>query len=247
MSEIDRRSLIKMTGIGLLAAAVPIPAARAEKYGGGELTGALLNAEPRGRPLFADDFDGPAGALPDCVKWATEPGRDQIRDGRRSVFLDGNSNLVIRGTRQGDKYVGGKLFSNWHGAATTTWEARVRLEPLSAACWPANGLRNAGRADSDRLMAGWHGNVELMHSGRNAALSNAYPMEVDDQWHTWRCQVGEKSRYFWADYIQGAPPSFAVPVRSIPHARVLPGLSLTAPSGGGVCPAQMLVDWVRVW
>ena len=54
--------------------------------------------------LFADEFDGPAGSVPDYAKWTVA--RGVSGDGRRNVFLDGNSNLVVRATREGDRYVG---------------------------------------------------------------------------------------------------------------------------------------------
>jgi hypothetical protein len=161
------------------------------------------------------------------------------------VFLDGNSNLVIRATREGDKYIGGKVLSDWRGAAGTTWEARVRLQPLAGPCWPMTG--NGSRADADIGMTGWHGDLEWMPSRPHVSTSSSYPMGVDDEWHTWRYHWDENRVYFWTDYTKGTPPSFDIPARSIPQSRTLPVLNLTAPGSGAVCPAQMLVDWVRVW
>ena len=37
------------------------------------------------------------------------PVEGHYRDNRQNVFLDGNSNLVIRATREGDQYFSGKL------------------------------------------------------------------------------------------------------------------------------------------
>ena len=45
----------------------------------------------------------------------------QYRDDRRHVFLDGKSNLVIRATRDNNKYVSGKVVGNWWGGIGTTW------------------------------------------------------------------------------------------------------------------------------
>ena len=66
---------------------------------------------------------------------------------------------------------------------------------------------------------------------------------------------------FWKDYVDGAQPYFDVPASSLPGlARsTTPGYTLfpilnlaVAGSGGGdprggTYPADMLVDWVRVW
>ena len=65
---------------------------------------------------------------------------------------------------------------------------------------------------------------------------------------------------FWKDYVDGAQPYFNVPANSLPDwhfnepgYKMFPILNLAvAGSGGGdpgpgTYPADMLVDWVRVW
>ncbi|EUA35763.1 glycosyl hydrolases family protein 16 [Mycobacterium xenopi 3993] len=47
----------------------------------------------------------------------------QYRNDRRNVFVDGNSNLVLRATKEGDTYYGGLVSGNWRGPIGTTWEA----------------------------------------------------------------------------------------------------------------------------
>ncbi len=54
----------------------------------------------------------------------------QYRDDRANVFLDGNSNLVIRATRNDGKYVSGKLVSTFRTGINHTFEARVKLDCL---------------------------------------------------------------------------------------------------------------------
>jgi hypothetical protein len=120
----DRRSMMLMTGIGLLAAAIPVPEARA--YPSRRDAPADRVPPPTAPPpnaqtasyLFRDEFDGPAGAAPDPSKWTVARAREliknpvfwdrpenmgQYRDDRRNVFRDGNSNLVIRATKEGGK------------------------------------------------------------------------------------------------------------------------------------------------
>ena len=65
--------------------------------------------------MFA--FDGPAGSGPDPGKWIVwnhdvdvfPPLVGHFRDDRRNVFIDGNSNLVISATREGDDYFTGNV------------------------------------------------------------------------------------------------------------------------------------------
>jgi hypothetical protein len=65
---------------------------------------------------------------------------------------------------------------------------------------------------------------------------------------------------FWKDYTDGAQPNFTVPAHSLPSWQFNdPGFTLSpvldlavAGSGGGdpgpgTYPADMLIDWVRVW
>jgi hypothetical protein len=86
-----------------------------------------------GTYLFQDEFDGPADAAPDPTKWTVvnwdEPVQPPIlghyRDDRRNVFLDGNSNLVIRATQEGGDYYSGRIQSPLKVGIGHTWEARV--------------------------------------------------------------------------------------------------------------------------
>src|ERR1700694_5539042 len=162
MPEIDRRRMMLMTGIGVLAAAIPVPEAGANPSRRDAPAGRVPPppAPPKaqtGTSHFQDDFDGPAGSAPDSSKWtvarAREPMKDptfwerpenvgQYRDDRRNVFLDGKSNLVIRAAKDGSTYYSGKIQGNWRGGIGHTWEARINLNCLTAGCWPAWWLGN---------------------------------------------------------------------------------------------------------
>ena len=104
--EMNRRNMMLMTGLAAMAAAVSAPQASAEPPAPGqpENPGAPpSDANPAPVDyIFADDFDGPAGAPPDLSRWTVvgwnEPVYPPIlglfRDDRRNVSLDGNGNLV---------------------------------------------------------------------------------------------------------------------------------------------------------
>ncbi|MGH3531318.1 MAG: 1,3-beta-glucanase, partial [Mycobacterium sp.] len=118
MPEMDRRRMMLMTGVGVLAvAAIPVPEALAHPSRRDAPAGRIpppTAPSPNGQTgtyLFHDEFDGPAGSAPDSSKWTVAPAREhmkdptywerpenvgQYRDDRRNVFLDGKSNLVIR-------------------------------------------------------------------------------------------------------------------------------------------------------
>src|SRR5512139_3873085 len=110
----NRRTVMLMTGIGVLAAATPAPLGRAVPPPG---SGTAFIP-------FGDEFDGQPGSPPDPTKWTVSRAREMIqnpaiwdrpenmgqyRDDRQNVFLDGNSNLVLRATREGNRYFGGRI------------------------------------------------------------------------------------------------------------------------------------------
>lgn len=97
--------------------------------------------------VWSDEFDGPAGQLPDPTKWAfdigTNWGNNQLEfDTNRAsnVSLDGNGNLAIVAREeayQGRSYTSGRiktedLFSRRNGR----FEARIKL-PVGQGIWPA--------------------------------------------------------------------------------------------------------------
>ncbi len=260
--------MMLMTGVGVLAAAAPVPQARAYPR---------PPDAPAGPYLFHDEFDGAAGSAPDPSKWAVararEPMKDptfwerpenvgQYRDDRQNVFLDGKSNLVLRAAKDGPTYYSGKVQSPWHGGIGHTWEARIKLNCLTAGCWPAWWLGNEDNGEIDAVE--WYGNgswpaATTVHTKANGAEWATHNLALDSAWHTWRCQWDEAG-IIWQDYSDGAQPYFNVPANSIgdwpfnnPGYQVFPVFNLAvAGSGGGdpgpgTYPAEMLVDYIRVW
>ena len=138
MPDIDRRTMMVMAGLGVAAVAVPTAAAHAEP-------GPDAAAQPG---FLGDEFDGPAGSAPNPALWSIAQRREliknpvfwdrpenmgQYRDDREHVFLDGNSNLVIRATRDGDgRYTSGKVVANFGAPINHTFEARVKFNCLTA-------------------------------------------------------------------------------------------------------------------
>lgn len=119
----DRRQMLLLAGFGALSSALPAAPAGAAP---GRSSGAYV---------FHDEFDGPAGSAPDRSKWVVAKQRTpiknpagfdrpeffgQYRDSRQNVFVDGQSNLVLRATRDGGGYFGGLVSGIWRGAIGTT-------------------------------------------------------------------------------------------------------------------------------
>ena len=284
MPEMDRRRVMMMAGLGALAAAVPMPKAEAAPL---RPPPAAPTAQSGGF-LFHDEFDGPAGASPDRSKWIVSNHRTpirnpvgfdrpeffgQYRDSRQNVFLDGNSNLVLRATSGRNGYFGGLVSGTWRGAIGTTWEARIKLNCLTGGCWPAWWLSNddPGRSGEVDLME-WYGNGEwpsgtTVHANPEGTAFETHPIAVDDAWHNWRVTWNPTGMYFWLDYADGMEPYFSVPATGIenlndpirqwpfndPDYTMFPVLNLAVGGSGGgdpahgSYPAEMLVDWVRVF
>jgi Glycosyl hydrolases family 16 len=234
--------MMLMTGIGVLAAAISAPEARAYPSLREELPPAPVPpAEPApevatGAYLFHDEFDGPHGSAPDPAKWLVQNWDDPVvppvvghyRDDRRNVFLDGNSNLVLCATQEENQYFSGKVLGHFRGQIGTTWEARIKLDCMFPGLWPAFWLLNQNPLpDGEIDIMEWYGNGAwppgtTVHAASNGRTweGKSIPGLVDGGWHNWRCHWGEDGFSFWRDYVEGAEPYFHVPPDPIPvHGR----------------------------
>ena len=89
-----------------------------------------------------------------------------FRNDRRNVFLDGNSNLVLRATQEDNTYFSGRVESTMKIGIGHTWEARIKLNCLVPGAWPAYWLVNReptpdGRGpqpDGEVDILEWYGN-----------------------------------------------------------------------------------------
>ncbi len=99
-----------------------------------------------------------------------------------------------------------------------------------------------------------------MHAKSNGGEWETHNIAVDTGWHTWRTQWDANGARFWQDYTEGAKPYFEVAASQPPDWPFSqPGYTMfvvlnlaVAGSGGedpsaGTYPADMLVDYVRVW
>jgi hypothetical protein len=226
----DRRTLMMMTGVAALGAALPGPLANA----------APLRPSPPMEPpnaavinyLFQDEFGGPPGTGPDPSKWFVQNFDDVVdpplaghyRDDRRNVFIDGNSNLVLCATQEGGDYFSGKVLSNFRGQIGTTWEARIKFESMFPGLWPAYWLVNQDPLpDGEIDIVEYYGNGlwapgTTVHAASNGKTweGKSIPELVDNGWHTWRVHWGEEGFEFWRDYVDGAKPYFTVGNTPIP-------------------------------
>ncbi|MCV7104522.1 glycoside hydrolase family 16 protein [Mycolicibacterium chitae] len=283
----DRRSMMLLAGLGALGAALPLPKALADPLQpdapapgpGGPAPAPQAGAGPAMR--FSDEFDGPAGSSIDYSKWRVEPRRERIknpvfwdrpenmgeyRDSRENLFLDGNGNLVIQATREGDKYFGAKITGTQPVGINSTWEARIKLDCQTAGCWPAWWILNDNKVDGGEVdLMEWYGNGEwpsgmTVHTKLDGTSHRTMRVPIDNNWHTWRMTWTDHGMYFWKDYVPGMQPIFEVPAFSMdpwpfnnPGYTFVPILNVAVagsgggdPSGGSY-PAQMLVDYVRVF
>jgi hypothetical protein len=275
----NRRNMMVMTGVAALAAAAALPRAAADPEPPDQPVAPGPDAAPP-NIIFADDFDGPAGAAPDLSKWTVvswnEPVNPPVlgmyRDDRRNVSLDGNGNLALRATKEGDTFFTGRVESKFKIGINHTWEARIQL-PQAAGLWPAYWLVNIedttdGRGplpDGEVDIVEWYGNNEWapgtsVHARSDGKTWNAHRWPVDGDWHTYRCQWDEKGFKFWMDNFAG-PPYFSVPAGPIDGAWPFndPGyllftmlnLAVGGPGGGdpnfGPVSPPMLIDYIRVW
>jgi hypothetical protein len=228
----DRRSMLLMTGIGALAAAVRLPKARAfpsppqAPVGPVPPPTAPSAGAASGAYIFQDEFDGPAGQGPDPANWTVQTWQDDVwppvlgQFRAQNVFLDGNSNLVLLASKENDEYFSGKVRGNWRGPIGTTWEARIKLDCLSPGNWSSFWAVNEDPVpDGEVDVFEWYGNGKwppgtTVHAASNGKTweGRSIPGLVDGGWHTWRMGWYEDGFHFSRD---GAS-YFSVPAKPIP-------------------------------
>jgi Glycosyl hydrolases family 16 len=274
----DRRSMLLTTGLGMLAAAaaIPVPEAQAQPT-----PPKAPSAGGSGPYIFQDEFDGPAGSGPDPGKWTIQTWQDDVfppvdgiyTNNRSNVFQDGNSNLVLRATKDLGGYSTGKLRGNWRGMINTTWEARIKLDCLSPGLWPAYWAVNEDPLpDGEVDIFEWYGNGNwapgtTVHAASNGKTweGKSIPGLVDGGWHTWQMRWDEAGFKFSRDGAQyfavppkpihvagGEPDDFRWPFNN-PGYWLSPMFTLAVGGVGagdpaaGTFPASMLIDYIRVW
>jgi len=62
----------------------------------------------------------------------------------------------LRAAKDGPTFYSGKVQSLWRGGVGHTWEARIKLDCLTAGSWPAYWLGNDDQGEID--VAEWYGN-----------------------------------------------------------------------------------------
>jgi beta-glucanase (GH16 family) len=133
---------------------------------------------PDWKLAWQDEFDGPAGNLPDLTRWTfdvgTDWGNNQLEyDTARSenVSLDGQGHLVITAREEsyeGRAYTSGRINTNgFFAQAGGRFEARMRM-PRGQGLWPAFWLLG-----SDFATVGWPqcGEIDILeYRGQEASL-----------------------------------------------------------------------------
>lgn len=141
--------------------------------------------------VWSDEFNGPAGTLPDAANWNYDLGNNNgwgngeaevYTNSPNNVFQDGKGNLVIRAIRDASgNYTSARLQTGSPGASTHTtdlsWqygriEARIKL-PFGKGVWPAFWTlgENIGTV-------GWptSGEIDIMENfgtfNNNASINN---------------------------------------------------------------------------
>jgi beta-glucanase (GH16 family) len=119
--------------------------------------------------IWEDDFNGPAGQLPDSTNWNFDVGTDwgnaQLEydtDRAVNVSLDGDGNLAITARKENymdRSYTSGRINTMGHfDHARGRFEARIKL-PVGQGIWPAFWLLGA-----DFAAVGWPecGEIDIM-------------------------------------------------------------------------------------
>jgi len=205
------------------------------------------------------------------VEWDQPYNMGRYVTDQEHVFQDGRGNLVIRATRGPgatiqERYASAKVIGNWRGGVGTTWEARIKLDCLTDGAWPAFWLLNDNPVRGGEIdLVEWYGNNDwpsgtTVHARLDGTSFATDRHPVDNAWHTWRMTWLPTGMYFWKDYQPGMEPFFEVPANSIadwpfndPGYTLAPVFNIAVGGSGGrepaagTYPAEMLIDWIRVF
>jgi beta-glucanase (GH16 family) len=145
--------------------------------GCGERAPASPSPGPTPSLAWADEFDGPAAALPDAAKWTYDLGNNNGWGNRElqtytnlpaNVRLDGAGHLVIRVERDGAGYTSARIKTQGRFAAQYgRIEARIRV-PHGQGIWPAFWMLG-----TNITTAGWPacGEIDVMENiGREPSI-----------------------------------------------------------------------------
>jgi beta-glucanase (GH16 family) len=220
---------------------------------------------------FADEFDGPAGSLPDATKWLWETGKglwgnneaETYVKSAANSYLDGNGHLVLAVTSPAaGVFNSARLNSDFH-QLFGHWEARIAV-PNVAGCWPAfwflgvgqwpgcgeiDVAENYGTGYIDGSI--WNGTATSHQFGRPAA-------PVDGGFHVYRLDWAKGSVGLFCDGLQYAAATSANltpwPFDANGGSHCLLNIAVGGNGTGGVLPnpallggAKMLVDYVHCW
>ena len=221
---------------------------------------------------FADEFTGPAGAVPDPARWAYDIGgggwdNRELQTYTRSpanARLDGRGHLAITATRDGGSYASARLTTRGRFAqAGGHWQARLKVDSRPGT-WPAFWLlgQDIGRA-------GWPacGEIDIMEDYGASRIESAahtiggHPDAVvrgglpsDAGWHVYRLDLSAGRMDFSRDGVhyltitRSQLPAwpFTRPMFALLNLAVggdVPG----PPPPDARWPVTLLVDYVRVW
>ncbi len=236
VSEMDRRSMMLMTGIAAVAAAIPLPEARAFPSPDAPPADRVpLPTEPppgatAGNYIsrtssMARSVQAPIRRSGRCRARRTTSSRRSWAIPRRSPKRIPRRQLQSRPPRHAriGQYFGGKLRGNWRSLIGQTWEARIKLDCLNPGVWPAFwAVHEDPLPDGEVDIFEWYGNGSwpagtTVHAASNGKTweGRSIPELVDGGWHNWRMRWDQDGFKFWRDYVDGAEPYFSVPPKPI--------------------------------
>ena len=196
--------------------------------------------------------------IKDPTYWELPEHIGQYRDDRRNVFLDGKSNLVLRAAKDGPTYYSGKVQSPWRGGVGHTWEARIKLDCLTAGSWPAYWLGNEDQGEIDTVE--WYGNgswpsATTVHAKANGGEWKTHNIALDSGGTPGDASGTRPASASGRTTSTAQQPYFDVPADSLPDwpfnspgYTVFPVFNLAVAGSGGGDPGpgptrrEMLVD-----
>jgi beta-glucanase (GH16 family) len=221
---------------------------------------------------FQDEFNGPAGSLPDASKWLWDAGPGASIGGNNETetyvksaansYLDGNGHLVIAVTPgDGGGFNSARLKSNFH-QLFGHWEARIAL-PNVPGCWPAfwflgqGSWPGCGEIDVVESYGTGFTDSTIWNSTAGANKNGRLSNQMDGGFHVYRLDWAKGSVKVYIDNVLCNSATSETltpwPFDANGGAYCLLNIATGGTGTGGVnphpalLPAKMVVDYVRCW
>lgn len=218
---------------------------------------------PVGALIFGDEFDGPAGALPDSNLWTLRTGKAgnglAYWDATRSK-LDGNGNLVVTAQLLSGTWRTGMIMGKKVITGPRYIEARAKLPEIagnwSAPTWEWDPFGKGLEVDVNEQLGDQPGEYHFTLHNWDAGKQFGKPISTSGanlaDWQTYGCAVyADRADAYFNGKLMASIKASDIGYSDLTSHQVCENIDLNIGGWGGPVsgsgPFEMLVDYLHVY